>query len=296
MNTEKEQNIIACTPVKSRTSTLINNSRSASSPNIKEQINEFIHSTSILRPSSAPSVDVHDNYMALTSKREKKLNHFFGEKTPFDISINEIEVSGLKAILQSKVPLCYFLCSLLEDVCSENLFFFLEALEFEKNKDFNAEEQKESAIYIYETYLSRKSCLEINIDEKVHNDIHKFIQNINSNTSYEEISECFKNARKSVYQLMEGSFAKFHKSSYFEIMKKELGNSPFYKDERMVAVCKLRDYIMKNDNNNKQNPTNQLTKYHEVISILIHQFTKSILDIDFNEKDIFFLHGRGYYS
>jgi len=291
--------------------------RSRSAPNVKNSshpshsthgsngsdlyIGEISRSCSMPKLSSAPNIDIHDKYMVRTNKSAKKLNNFFGnDDVPFDITISEIEVSGLKAVLQSKVPLCYFLCSLLEDYCSENLFFFLEVLEFEKTKFSSKQEQQESAVYIYNTYLSRKSCLEINIDEKIHNDIHNFIKHMNMNTSTESISNCFKSARTSVYQLMEGSFAKFIKSNHFQTMKKELGHRIYNNSDKMNAVCKLRDYIMKMDKQFKkslaENPTNELTisnhKHHEVITILIHEFTKSILDINFNEKDIYLLHKR----
>jgi len=121
---------------------------------------------------------------------------------------------------------------------------------------------------------------------------------MNSNTSSESVSKCFKSARNSVYQLMEGSFAKFIKSNHFQTMKKELGHRIYNNNDKMNAVCKLRDYIMKYDANNKQsleeNPSNQLAisnaKHHEVITILVHEFTKSILDINFNEKDIYLIH------
>jgi len=249
------------------------------------------------RPCSAPNVDLHDTYMARTHRTEKKLSNFFGDDdVPFDIPINEIETNGLKAMLQSKVPLCYFLYSLLEDYCSENLFFFLEALEFENDRTMNRKEQEESAVYIYNTYLSRKSCLEINIDEKVHNDVSKFVRSINASTKSSNISKCFKTARNSVYQLMEGSFAKFLKSETFYAMKKELGHRIYNDNDKLNAVCKLRDYVIKSEEKYKQilkeDPNNQIaitnSKHNDVIFLLVHEFTKSIVGIDFNEKDIFF--------
>ncbi|KAL6595168.1 regulator of G protein signaling superfamily [Neocallimastix californiae] len=254
-------------------------------------------SNTIPRPSSAPNIEMHDFYMERSHKSEKKLIDFFGdEDIPFDITIKEIEVNGLKAMLQSKVPLCYFLYSLLEDFCSENLFFFLEALEFEKGKYSSREEQEENAVYIYNTYLSKKSCLEINIDEKVYNEIQEFIKNMNKNSS-KSISKCFVNARNSVYQLMEGSFAKFQKSSTYATMKQELGRRLYNENDKLNAVSKLRDYLMKSESsikqNLKENPESQIAisnaKHHEIISLLVHEFTKSILGINFNEKDIYVL-------
>jgi predicted XRE-type DNA-binding protein len=309
MNTfKKTQSIISCTPIKARASGIISHNRSGSTPNIKNVYSPSLNyvginrtssigsllGNSILRPASAPNIEIHDDYMERTHKSEKKLSDFFGDDVPFDITIKEIDVNGLKAMLQSKVPLCYFLYSLLEDYCSENLFFFLEALEFENGKYTNREEQEENAVYIYNTYLSKKSCLEINIDEKTHNDIHNFIMKMDKTTS-DKISKCFKIARNSVYQLMEGSFAKFQKSEICNMMKKELGRRIYNENDKLNAVSKLRDYIIKTDESIKQslreNPNNQITitnaKHHEIISILVHEFTKSILGIDFNEKDIY---------
>jgi len=232
--------------------------------------------------------------MKHTSRSVQKLTSFFGDEgIPFDITIKEIEASGLKALLQSKVPLCYFLYSLLEDYCSENLFFFMEALHFENNLSLSREEQKESVVNIYNSYLSKRSWLEINIDEKVHSDIHNFIQCINNKTSQESISKCLKGARNSVYHLMEGSYSKFIKSEGYLEMKKELGTRIYTENDKLVAVGKLRDYIARTNENLHQGnssgslPSTSSNKYHEVISNLVHEFTREILGVDFDEKDIY---------
>jgi hypothetical protein len=65
--------------------------------------------------------DGHTLYKVKTSKTNRKLNNFFGEAPPLDICVREIRKEGLKALLQSKVPLCYFLYHLLEEFSSENL-------------------------------------------------------------------------------------------------------------------------------------------------------------------------------
>jgi len=278
MNTfKRNETIVSCTPVKARSNSIISHTRSGSTPGIKNVYSPSMNfasinrtssigsllGASIARPASAPNIEIHDNYMERTHKSEKKLSDFFGDDdVPFDITLKEIDVNGLKAMLQSKVPLCYFLYSLLEDYCSENLFFFLEALEFENGKYTNREEQEENAVYIYNTYLSKKSCLEINIDEKIHNDIQKFIKNMDKTTS-DRISKCFKIARNSVYQLMEGSFSKFQKSEISAQMKKDLGRRIYNENDKLNAVSKLRDYLVKSDikikQSLKENPNNEIT-------------------------------------
>lgn len=66
-------------------------------------------------------VEGHRSYKIKAAKSSKKLDHFFGEQAPLDICIKEIQREGLKAILQSKTPLCYFLYHLLQEYSSENL-------------------------------------------------------------------------------------------------------------------------------------------------------------------------------
>lgn len=65
--------------------------------------------------------DVHTMYKIKTSKSSKKLDSFFGEQAPMDICVQEIRKEGLKAMLQSKVPLCFLLYHLLDEYSSENL-------------------------------------------------------------------------------------------------------------------------------------------------------------------------------
>ena len=68
-----------------------------------------------------PNFDVHMSYKIKTIKSSKKLDYFFGEQAPHDICVQEIRKEGLKAMLQSKIPLCYFLYHLLEEFSCENL-------------------------------------------------------------------------------------------------------------------------------------------------------------------------------
>lgn len=90
-----------------------------------EDLNRRTRSSSIsslLGPTNVlPSFDVHTLYKIKTTRSSKKLDHFFGEFAPHDICVKEIRKEGLKAILESKTPLCYFLYHLLEEYSSENL-------------------------------------------------------------------------------------------------------------------------------------------------------------------------------
>jgi hypothetical protein len=66
-------------------------------------------------------LDVHALYKLKVSRTSRKLDCFFGEPAPVDVCISEIRREGLKAMLESKIPLCYFLHFLLEEFSSENL-------------------------------------------------------------------------------------------------------------------------------------------------------------------------------
>ncbi len=92
-------------------------------------ISSLLGTTQIL-----PSFDVHKLYKIKTTRSSKKLDHFFGEYAPHDICIKEIRKEGLKAILESKAPLCYFLFHLLQEYSSENLVKYLYRLIIKKKK------------------------------------------------------------------------------------------------------------------------------------------------------------------
>jgi hypothetical protein len=62
-----------------------------------------------------------DESRGTSEKEHKKLEFFFGQTLPFDIPLPKVEALGLKGILTSNVPLCYFLYLMLEELCAENL-------------------------------------------------------------------------------------------------------------------------------------------------------------------------------
>jgi hypothetical protein len=70
---------------------------------------------------TSANYDYHYAYKQKSKMSTRKLESFFGEKPPLDICMKEIEKEGLKAMLNSKIPLCYFMYSLLEEYSAENL-------------------------------------------------------------------------------------------------------------------------------------------------------------------------------
>lgn len=71
--------------------------------------------------SNAVSRKVTVSFWAKRRVNTHRINFFFGEKMQLDVSVAQIKKYGLAAILESNVPLCYFLYYLLDNYCAENL-------------------------------------------------------------------------------------------------------------------------------------------------------------------------------
>nr|CAG8466801.1 7197_t:CDS:2 [Entrophospora candida] len=136
---------------------------------------------------------------------------------PIDICVREIEKEGLKAILNSKIPLFYFLYSLLEEYSSENLFFFLKVEQYESKQYDNSTQQLVMAQQIFDTYLTRNSQFEVNIDDRVRK------LTIAAIKSERDLRYCFRDAKQAVFVLLENSFSRFIRSNLADTMRKEIG-------------------------------------------------------------------------
>lgn len=106
---------------KSRRSSLVTEDMPTTRRNSLTTVINSLASITVDELLSTPLVDVHNLYKKKVSKSSHKLESFFGEPTPVDVCVHEIKKEGLKAILESKVPLCYFLYYLLDEYSSENL-------------------------------------------------------------------------------------------------------------------------------------------------------------------------------
>jgi len=225
-----------------------------------------------------------------------------------DISVGEILVYGLKAMLKSKVPLCYFLHTLIEDYCCENLFFYLE---IEQYKIFLFEDEKsqlKAAQYIYITYLDSSSKIEVNIDEKIRKDIFNQLKARKCN-----LSTVFDKASEAVFNLMESTFAKFNRSNIKQQMIDELDNTNFYSEEHKInAIRVLTSYLDKRKRElevdeeimmiNAANQgidlregmpmsPGQMLHYtnvqrNKLINALTHEFIRAFLELDFDDESI----------
>ncbi|KAI9138287.1 hypothetical protein BKA69DRAFT_1092650 [Paraphysoderma sedebokerense] len=286
------------------------------------------------RPTNS-HLDVHDLYKLKTAYTSKKLNNFFGDAPPLDMSVMTIGKEGLKAMLQSKIPLCYFLYSLLEDYAYENLFFFLEVERYESTPFPTLAAQLAAAHQIFESYLGRNSQLEVNVDDKVRkrviNEItelgksmmsvmtmsdiaseplwpqeHKFMDyDLPSPTTelverevqlQSKLKNCFDVAKKSILELMEGSFAKFQKSSSWKRMKKDLGQTHVFDDQtKLLGLMILKEYMVKHgllttlesrDDSVGENGlrSTQDKSRSKLVRRMIQGFTITMMDVDIVEE------------
>ncbi|CAJ0855195.1 11629_t:CDS:2 [Entrophospora sp. SA101] len=225
-----------------------NNNSSSSISSTSSSISSTSSSTSSLSSlsssiniSSNLHYNTHSEYKHRTKLTSQKLLNFFGAKPPIDICVREIEKEGLKAILNSKIPLFYFLYSLLEEYSSENLFFFLKVEQYESKQYDNSTQQLVMAQQIFDTYLTRNSQFEVNIDDRVRK------LTIAAIKSERDLRYCFRDAKQAVFVLLENSFSRFIRSNLADTMRKEIGeHTAHYSNEaRELSVGWLFKYLEK---------------------------------------------------
>jgi hypothetical protein len=104
------------------------------------------------------------------------------------------------------------------------MFFFVEVEQYEGFSYINKTQQLATAQHIYETYLTRNSHFEVNLDDKVIRTVTTAIQD-------EQLNGCFVSAKRAVFALLDGSFHRFM-------------NGPTW--DAMVATCgKFRTVLMR---------------------------------------------------
>ncbi|KAG2206016.1 hypothetical protein INT47_005334 [Mucor saturninus] len=257
------------------------NASSSSRRTRSSSISSLLGSTHVL-----PSFDVHTLYKIKTTRSSKKLDHFFGEFAPHDICIKEIRKEGLKAILESKSPLCYFLFHLLQEYSSENLFFFIELEQYESFTYASLGQQLATAQHIFNTYLTRNSYFEVNLDDKVR-------RSVTESLDKKDAKSCFDGAKRAVYSLLESSFVRFQNTETFQDMVDECGELTTHYDDksRRAAVNRLLIYIEEQhtkiynteSNNSMYQSVSQTTKRrHELIKSMIHEFCRTLVGVEFN--------------
>ncbi|KAI9299305.1 hypothetical protein BJ944DRAFT_245425 [Cunninghamella echinulata] len=141
--------------------------------------------------------------------------------------------------------------------------------------------------HINDTYLSRNSLFEINLDDNVRSEVIKAIQEKN-------INGCFDHAKKAVHLLLEYSFMQFIGTDTWHEMVKNCGESTIYYNNeiRDKSIDYLLGYLEKMHSIIYTNPhtdtpvfmnSNQSSKKHyDMVKAMVHEFCKNLLGVEFD--------------
>lgn len=214
---------------------------------------------------------------------KRKLRQFFGKSAPVDVSLIDIEKYGLPALLQSNVPLCYFLYSLLEQYSAENLFFYLEVEQFQQHEFTTREELRKTGLQLYRAFIKCNSDFEVNIDASTRRPIRLAIDAFDPH--------CFDTAKDHIQRLLEPCYLQFISSDIYRRMCRDLeGKSlPYDGGTREVAISILVDYLDQNmpitfEQKNsalKGGPVGEVQRRNNLLRAMIHAFCQTRLHLDF---------------
>lgn len=144
-------------------------------------------------------------------------------------------------------------------------------------------QQLATAQHIFNTYLTRNSYFEVNLDDKVRRTVTQSLEKKNAKT-------CFESAKRAVYSLLESSYMRFQNTDTFQDMVKQCGElTAHYNDEaRAAAVNKLLGYVEQQHQKiyGNDNPTavfqSTTIRRHELIKSMIHEFCRTLVGVEFN--------------
>ncbi|KAJ3106073.1 hypothetical protein HDU97_007076 [Phlyctochytrium planicorne] len=162
----------------------------------------------------------------------RKLVSILGDDARIDVPIKEIANQGLTALLDSKLPLCYFLLYLLKEYSSEILFFTLDVQTYEQTLFPSTTTQNIAAQVIFNTYLAPSSLLEINATHKTRRTVIDGVQ--------QGIRCCFAPAQEEAVELLDRAFEQFKKSSVWKDMEVDVGSSMIISPAK---IEKFREHI-----------------------------------------------------
>ncbi|KAI9325100.1 hypothetical protein DFJ73DRAFT_870506 [Zopfochytrium polystomum] len=151
-----------------------------------------------------------------------------------DITVADVEIGGMPRLMVSRIPLAYYLVSLMEDYCSENLFFHLEATFYTASGPSMSPEQLEAhASHIFKTYLEPDSLFEVNVDFKLRKQCQEALE------SKTDLAKIFELPAKHIFGLLEASYIKFLRGPYAAKLRLEQDGAT-----DIAVTAKSRDEVM----------------------------------------------------
>lgn len=232
--------------------------------------------------------DMEGNWKAVCIRRrlsKRKLRQFFGTSAPVDVSPKDIERFGLPALLQSNVPLCYFLLSMLEQYSAENLFFYLEVESFQCHEFQDPRVQRTTAKDIYRAFIRSGCDLEVNLDGDVKKRIKPAIERNDQH--------CFDEAKEDIQKLMEPCYMNFLSSDVCKKMHEQLDDKsiPYDETTRETALAHVVEYLDRNLpfvphlELDPSDPRSETNRRNLLIRKLTHYFAQLRMHLDFYDTE-----------
>lgn len=205
-------------------------SQDLSSPLLNENINSNYTSTSSHGYGHRRHNDSLDRIVQPVMIQ--KLYDFFGSDAAIDIPFEEIERNGIGYLIQSSVPLAYFIEYLLIHGNPEVLFFFMDVIKFEETIYPDNNSSLEASQNILTNYLCINSPLECKVSSKTR---CCCIKDIKAGQR-----RCFRAPKQELLTILERQFDDFKNSKRYADLKNKFGHLNAYPDNiRLELIQEL---------------------------------------------------------
>ncbi|KAI9202306.1 uncharacterized protein BJ171DRAFT_476740 [Polychytrium aggregatum] len=172
------------------------------------------------------------NPLMSTTQSVSKLRVIMGDSCPLDVSLREVYSNGLVTLLESRLPVLYFMAMLLSQQNAEALFFISDVRDFEQRNHRSYEEQAHEARTIFNAYFVPDSPLEINITHVARRKAAEGIKR------YDRL--CFQEATLEIAAILESEVDRFRRgSSFYQRMMQDLGNQHVYGERQADEAARL---------------------------------------------------------
>ncbi|KND00322.1 uncharacterized protein SPPG_04646 [Spizellomyces punctatus DAOM BR117] len=160
----------------------------------------------------------------LVRSSTRKLADIMGESCPLDVCVRDIEEGGLEVMLESRLPLIYFLSHLLAEHTAESLFFTHDMKSFAQSSFPTTASLLHHSQDLFSTYLDAASVLEINVSQSTR-------RIVATNIRHRKGIAAFDHAVVQVKKLLEQAWTRFKESRTWSTMKADLGHSRIITNE-----------------------------------------------------------------
>jgi len=205
-------------------------------PNLNENINTNYSSSSSSSNTNRNNINRRRNNDSLDRIVQpvmiQKLYDFFGNDAAIDIPFEEIEKNGIVYLIQSSVPLAYFIEYLLNHGNPEIMFFFLDVIKFEETIYPDSITSLEASQNILTNYLCTNSPLECKVSTKTRCHCVKAIK--------AGQRRCFKSSKQELLPILERQFDDFKNSKkYTELKTKYAHLNAYPESSRLELIQEL---------------------------------------------------------